>query len=111
MTGRASRRKGANGEREVARIFAEHGFDARRTPNSGGLAWRGDLAGVPGYVIEVKRCERFDVPRWLEQAHAAARGGEVPILAFRRSMGGGVAGRWHAALPLEDLARLIGEAA
>ncbi|MBA2633466.1 MAG: hypothetical protein H0U86_10795 [Chloroflexi bacterium] len=84
-------------------------LQARRTPNSGGLSWRGDIAGVPGFVIEVKRCETLAVPAWLRQAYADTRAGEVPIVAFRRSdnQTGDPLGRWHGIVPLEELARLI----
>lgn len=93
-------------------MFQRAGFDARRTPNSGGLSWRGDVQGVPGYVLEVKRCERLTLPAWLEQAYAATRGGEVPVVAFRQSgrekgVQGPPRGVWHAVVPLEELARLI----
>ena len=107
MSGRTSRKKGARGELEVAAVLSTHGLSARRTPNSGGLVWRGDLQGVEGYCIEVKRCERWNVPAWLAQAHAASRGGEVPVLVMRRSVDGGPAGRWHAVIPLEEFARLV----
>lgn len=102
MTGRASRRKGSRAELEVASILATHGIHVRRTPNSGGLAWRGDLQGLDGYTIEVKRCERLDVPGWLRQAYAAARGGEVPVVVFRRS-----GEPWHVIEPLEEWARKV----
>jgi len=109
---RASRRKGARGELEVAGVFRAHGFDARRTPNSGGLSWRGDVQGVPGYVLEVKRCERLTLPAWLDQAYGAASSGEVPVVVFRQSASGtgrdgSPRGRWHAVIPLEELARLV----
>jgi len=106
------RRKGAAGELEVAKILQAHGFDAHRTPNSGGLSWRGDIAGVPGYVFEVKRCETLRVPEWLRQAYAAASGGEIPVVVFRRSWSGtgadgSLRARWHAIIPLDELARLL----
>lgn len=108
MSGRSARRKGAEGEREVARILKSQGFDATRTPNSGGLSWRGDVQGVPGYVIEVKRQETLAIPAWLRQAYAAASGGEVPVLVFRRDgRGTSPDGLWHAILPLEELVRLV----
>jgi len=109
MSGRTSRNKGSRGELEVAAIFQAVGFDARRTPNSGGLSWKGDVQGVPGYVLEVKRCETLAVPAWLRQAHAASAG-DVPVVAFRRNRAHGVdpTGDWHAIVPLEELARLIG---
>jgi hypothetical protein len=89
-------------------VLQAHGFDARRTPNSGGLAWRGDIAGVPGYVLEVKRTEQIRVPEWLRQAYAAARAGEIPVVVFRRSSRQNAAeGDWHAIVSLEELARLL----
>lgn len=102
LTGRASRRKGSRAELEVAGILATHGIAVRRTPNSGGLAWRGDLQGLEGYTIEVKRCERLDVPSWMRQAYAAARGGEVPVVIFRRSNEA-----WHVIEPLQEWARKV----
>ena len=109
MSGRASRNKGSRGELEVAAVFQAVGFDARRTPNSGGLSWRGDVQGVPGYVLEVKRQERLAVQDWLRQAHAAASAGDVPLLAFRTNDrgAGDPLSRWHGVVPLEELARLI----
>lgn len=115
MTGRASRRKGAEGEREVAKILERYGFHARRTPNSGGLSIKGDLTGhlgepaIPGYHIEVKRCETILLPKWLRQAHADA-GRNTPLLIFRTSKGqaNDPLGYWHATLPLEDLLALLG---
>lgn len=112
MSGRTSRRKGKSGELEVVHILHAAGLtEARRTPNSGGLAWRGDIAGVPGHIIEVKRCERLNVPAWLKQAYGDARGGEVPVVAFRRSASSSVERdpdtRWHVVVPLEEWARLV----
>lgn len=112
VSGRSSRRKGKEGELEVVRALAAHGLEVRRTPNSGGLAWRGDLQGLDGYCIEVKRCETLAIPAWLRQAYAAASGGEVPVVIFRRSAPGNGRERnpdseWHALLPLNEWARLV----
>jgi Holliday junction resolvase len=108
----ASRRKGASAEREVVAILREFGFNARRTPQSGAWEIPGDVMGVDGYAIEVKRCERWNVPAWLRQAHVAARGGDVPVLVFRRSASGAdPCGRWHACLPLAEWASLVKSAA
>jgi len=112
VSGRRSRNKGSRGELEVASVLQGYGFDVVRTPNSGGLQWRGDLDGLDGYVMEVKRCERLEVPAWMRQAYAAARAGEVPVVAFRRSARQGAVQRdpdtyWHVILPLEEFARLL----
>lgn len=82
---RASKRKGSGGELEVAKILSTHGFNARRTPRSGAWEIPGDVFGVPGYAIEVKRRERLNIWEALAQAHVQARGGNQPLLVFRRN--------------------------
>lgn len=111
MTGRASRRKGSRGELEVAKVFADHGFNVRRTPNSGGLSIKGDLIGLDGYSVEVKRQERLAIPAWLRQAHRDA-GIDVPLLIFRTSatLKADPLSRWHVTLPLDDFAALLADA-
>lgn len=98
---RSERIKGAAGEREVAAIFRARGFDCDRTPNSGGLRFRGDLYGNVPVHIEVKRQEVLRLPLWLRQA-ADEAGERVPVVAFRQSRG-----EWYAALPLDALAELL----
>ena len=60
-------KKGANGERELAGILADHGFVTER----GGTCSFGtkpDLMGLPGVHIEVKRVERLNVNKAMQQA-------------------------------------------
>lgn len=83
--GKASQRKGADGERELAAILRERGYRIER----GGSQTYGevpDLLGLPGVHIEVKRVERLNVPGAMTQAiRDAARFGGVPCLFHRRS--------------------------
>lgn len=76
--GKSSQRKGADGERELAAILREHGYDIER----GGSQTYGevpDLVGLPGVHIEVKRVERLNVPEAMAQAiRDAARFGGAP---------------------------------
>ena len=102
---RSERDKGAAGEREVAAIFRAVGFDCDRTPNSGGLRIKGDLAGTVPAHVEVKRQETLRLPLWLRQAREEAPSGVVPVVAFRQSRG-----EWYAALPLSHLATLLSAA-
>ncbi len=99
--GRAQREKGANGEREVAAILRQAGFDVDRVPNSGGLRVRGDLTGVDGYHLEVKRQEVARFPLWLRQANGECDG-KVPVVVWRPNRG-----QWTATLPLDALAELL----
>jgi Holliday junction resolvase len=98
----SERRKGAGGELEVAAIFRRAGFDCDRTPNSGGLRIKGDLAGTVPAHVEVKRQEVLRLPLWLRQAESDAPAGATPVVAFRQSHG-----QWYAALPLYRLAALL----
>lgn len=101
---RAERDKGARGEREVCDVLRSFGVAADRTVQNSGLYLRGDITGVPGYHVEVKRQETLRLPTWLRQA-ADECGECVPVVAFRQNRGD-----WFAALPLRDLARLLGAA-
>lgn len=101
----SERQKGAAGEREVAAIFRAAGFDCDRTPNSGGLRIKGDLAGTVPAHVEVKRQEVLRLPLWLRQAREEAPAGVLPVVAFRQSRG-----EWYAALPLAKLAELMASA-
>lgn len=67
MNGKASQRKGAEGERELASLLRGHGYEVRR----GGSLFFGevpDLIGLPGIHIEVKRVERLDLHGAMGQA-------------------------------------------
>lgn len=116
VVGKASRDKGARGEREVEGVFRSHGLDVWRTPNSGALRIKADLGGLDGWHIEVKRQERFCVPDWLSQAYADAGVDGTPsrpVVAFRRSYrgAGDPASHWHAIVPLDVLCELIAKIA
>ena len=50
-----SKRKGSNGEREIAKILRDHGYEARRGQQYSGANGDADVIGVPGVHIEVKR--------------------------------------------------------
>lgn len=86
MSGSSSSRKGANGERELAAVLREYGYDIER----GGSMSFGevpDLTGLPGVHIEVKRRERLNVQEAMKQAQRDSerfRDG-APAVFHRRS--------------------------
>ena len=65
--GSASQKKGAAGERELAAILQEYGYDCTR---GGSLTFGSvaDVTGLPGIHIEVKRVEKLNVGEALEQS-------------------------------------------
>ena len=67
LTGRASQRKGRDGELELSRILQGYGYDVQpgRAQSYGEVP---DLVGLPGIHIECKRNERLNV--WDAMAQA-----------------------------------------
>ena len=84
--GRYSAIKGRNGEKELQKIFRQHGYDLKR----GGTQSYGekpDLYGLPRIHLEVKRSERIELPKWMAQARRDAlrfKDG-CPVVFFRRN--------------------------
>ncbi|MGM9628350.1 MAG: hypothetical protein ACI3V4_09725 [Faecousia sp.] len=103
--GTRSQRKGAAGERELASILLENGYDCSR---GGSLSFGEvpDLSGLPGIHIEVKRVERLNVHEAMDQA---IRDSErmcdgIPTLFHRRNRK-----PWLVTMRLEDWLRLYGQ--
>ena len=67
MSGKTSQRKGADGERELAALLHEHGYEIER---GGSLSYGTvpDLTGLPGIHIEVKRVEKLNIGEAMAQA-------------------------------------------
>lgn len=101
--GKASRDKGANGEREIANIFRDfYGYDVHR-----GKVFYGesDVVGLPGIHPEVKRVERLNIHTAMEQAKAEAvkKGDGIPAVFHRRNRT-----EWLVTMCLEDWMDLYG---
>lgn len=97
-----ARAKGTRGEQEIARFYRALGYGAVRVPNSGGLDVPGDVIGVPGIHIEIKRAERLRLWEGLAQAERDAPENTIPTLHFRRDRD-----IWWVAIPLGDFARML----
>ena len=53
-----SRNKGAAGERELAKILREYGYDCRRGQQYSGANGDADVVGLNGIHIECKRVQK-----------------------------------------------------
>ena len=84
--GKASRTKGANGEREALKLLGEElgvmlTRNLQQTREGGG-----DCTVIKGFCVEIKRRERLARPSWWRQAcEQAKRIGAEPMLLYRRS--------------------------
>ena len=83
---KTQRGKGKRGEREVAALVRRDGFAGRRTAQyCGNTGDASDVVGMDGVHIEVKRCERTEIGKWMAQAVHDC-GDNVPIVFHRRSL-------------------------
>ncbi len=60
--------KGSSAERAVVDHLRAHGWPHAERRLAGATKDRGDIAGVPGVVIEVKNCTRTELAAWLAEA-------------------------------------------
>ncbi len=75
-----SRAKGAAGERELAKILREHGYDTRRGQQYSGANGDADVVGLPGIHIECKRVQALNLTKAMEQAERDAQGGSATLI-------------------------------
>lgn len=102
MSGRSSKTKGKRGELEAAAALRKcFGGDIERTQQYCGRSGTGDLTGMPGVHLEVKRCESGNPYRWLDQAKRDAEDGQIPVVLHRRSRE-----EWIVVVELGHLKRL-----
>ena len=94
--GKSQRDKGKRGERELAALLREYGYDCHRGQQYSGANGDADVVGLPGIHIEVKRVERLNLYDALGQAARDARPGEIPVVFHRRNNCG-----WVCVVPID----------
>lgn len=101
MGGKASRDKGARGERELFTLLSDR-LGVIVTRNLSQIRDAGcDSLSVPGFTLECKRVESSFQNAWMHQAIAAIRPGHaVPVVFYRQSRH-----PWRAAFRCSDLLR------
>ena len=92
-----SRRKGAEGEREIAHILQEKGFEARRGQQFCGKNGDADVVGLDGIHMEIKRVENLNIYNAMAQSKSDARDGEIPTVIHRRNRD-----EWKVTMLLDD---------
>ena len=101
--GKSAQRKGANGERELANLLKEYGFEVRRGQV---FNHESDMVGLKGIHPEVKRVEKLNVWSAMEQAvtEAQIRNDGVPTVFHRKNRTG-----WLVTMRFEDWIELYKE--
>ena len=85
--GKMQREKGKRGERELAGILRDYGYNCRR-----------------GQHIEVKRVEDLRLRKALQQASRDARAGEIPVVMHRRNYE-----PWRVSMYLQNFQRMYSD--
>jgi len=96
-----SRRKGADGERELSAKLREYGFSCRRGQQFCGANGDADVIGLPGVHIECKRVERLNIHEAVAQAVRDAKTGEIPAVFHRRNRT-----KWLVTVPMDEFMKL-----
>lgn len=99
-----SRRKGADGERELSHKLREYGYDSRRGQQYCGADGSADVIGLPGVHIECKRVEKLNLYDAMAQSVRDAREGEIPTVFHRKNNC-----EWLVTLRMDDYMRLYGD--
>ena len=100
-----SKAKGKRGELEFRDELRLRGYStARRGQQYSGASGDPDVIcdELSDFHFEVKRVEAGSLYKWLEQAKNAAREGQTPVVAHRRSRK-----QWVVVLDLNDFLKLI----
>jgi len=82
--GRSAQRKGADGERELANLLKEYGFEVRRGQV---FNHESDMVGLDKIHPEVKRVEKLNVVTAMKQAvtESQIRNDGLPTVFHRRN--------------------------
>jgi len=105
-----SKRKGTSAESAVVAWLQAAGFVHAERRALAGVNDRGDIAGLPGVVVEVKNCKAFSPAQWCKEleaeiANAAASTGVV----IAKRPGTTDVDRWYAVMPARLWLDLIRE--
>ena len=91
-----SKRKGKDGENELARVLRLYGYDTRRGQQFKGSPDSPDVLGLPGIHIECKRVEKLNLYDAIAQSKADA-GEDIPVVMHRRNRS-----KWLVTMELKD---------
>jgi hypothetical protein len=96
-----SKQKGNGGERELARLLREWGYDTRRGLQYQSGQVEADVVGLPGLHIECKRVQGLDIKKAMAQSIRDAKEEEIPVVIHRENRK-----PWSITLRLGDLVEI-----
>lgn len=105
-----SKAKGTAAETAVVRFLQAAGFAQAERRTLNGAQDRGDIAGIPGVVIEVKNHARDQLPAWVAEA-ALERDNDNATLGvvWHKRRGKSSPGDWFVTMSGDQFAQLLRE--
>lgn len=91
-----SREKGKRGELQAAKVLKEYGYETRRGQQFSGANGDADVVGLPGIHLEIKRVEKLNISKAMQQSIRDAMDGEMPVVMHRRNRE-----TWLVTMPLK----------
>jgi len=106
-----SKVRGTKFESQVVEFLRTHGFPYAERRALGGANDKGDIAGVPGVVLECKSVKQITLSTFVDELDVEMRnaGVEVGAVVIKRR-GTTDVGRAYAVMPMDVFVRLIGDA-
>ena len=96
-----SKQKGTAAETAVVRWLQEQGLKHVERRSLNGVNDRGDIAGIPGVVIEVKNHARMALPEWLAELEVEMRNDKADTgVVIHKRKGTTNVGEWYATMPV-----------
>jgi len=107
-------KKGPLAEALVVRCLQEHGWPYAERRVMGGTRDRGDVAGIPGLIIEVKNEQRQSLAEWVDEAQRERR--YIPradayelAVCWHKRRGKGDPLDWYVTMTGRDFLALLAE--
>jgi hypothetical protein len=106
----ASKAKGTAAETAVVRYLQAAGFVQAERRALNGTADRGDIAGIPSVVIEVKNCARQELPAWVAEAELERDNDNATLgVVWHKRRGKGNPADWFVTMSGRQFAALLRE--
>ncbi|MGI5443364.1 hypothetical protein ACQEV4_40320 [Streptomyces shenzhenensis] len=105
-----SKAKGTAAETAVVRYLQAAGFTQAERRTLAGVQDRGDIAGIPGVVIEVKNCARQELPAWVAEAEIERDNDNATLgVVWHKLRGRSSPGDWFVTMSGAQFAQLLRE--
>jgi hypothetical protein len=105
-----SKAKGTAAETAVVRFLQAAGFAQAERRTLAGVQDRGDIAGIPGVVIEVKNCARQELPAWVAEAELERDNDRASLgVVWHKLRGKADPGDWFVTMSGHQFAALLRE--